>query len=217
MSAGARKHAFQWETFGAAPLVAILRGIPSELVPRVAEALLDGGVTTLEITMNSPDAPAQIRKASALAGARCNVGAGSVLNPGQLETALAAGASFIVTPVVQPAVISTCVRRGIPVFPGALSPSEILAAAELGAPVIKLFPADRHGPPYLQWLHDAFPDLRLMPTGGVDLESIAEYRRAGASAFGVGGPLLDKARVEAGDWAWLSARARAFHEAVTKT
>ena len=206
--------AFSWERFEAVPLVAILRGFrPAQLGPLV-EAVRDGGLTTLEVTMNSPDAAGQIRAALAGGGGQLNVGAGTVTSRALLEEALAAGASFIVTPTLQPALIAECVRRGVPVFPGALTPTEVAAAREHGARWVKVFPADAAGPAYLRRLKDLHPDLRLMPTGGVDLETIGSYRAAGADGFGVGSPLFDRARIAAGDWAAVAARCRAFRTAL---
>ncbi len=204
---------FAWDRFYEAPIVAILRGFPVIHVAPIAEALNAGGLTTLEVTMNSPDAPAQIRAAIEAGRGRINVGAGTVLGIEALETALAAGASFIVTPCINPAVIAAAVARGLPIFPGALSPTEVAAAASLGVKFVKVFPADQGGPAYLARLADVFPAIGLLPTGGVDLKCVPVYRAAGAAGVGVGSPLLDKARVRAGDWKWLTARARAFRDA----
>jgi 2-dehydro-3-deoxyphosphogluconate aldolase/(4S)-4-hydroxy-2-oxoglutarate aldolase len=140
------------------------------------------------------------------------IGAGTVLNLELLEKALAAGAAFTVTPVVNVDVIAECVRRKIPVFPGAYSPTEILRAWELGATMVKVFPAETLGPSYIKAIKAPLPQMKLMPTGGVDLKTLAAYKKAGADGFGVGGPLFDRARVEAGDWNWIEAQCRAFVE-----
>lgn len=201
---------FAWDRFEAMPIVAIVRGLdPARLSPLV-RAVVEGGLTTLEITMNSPDARGQIQAAQECAGGALNIGAGTVTDLRLLNTALGAGASFIVTPTIQPAVISECARLGVPVFPGAMSPTEVAAAWELGASLVKIFPADRGGPSHLEHLLKAMPELRLMPTGGVDLDSLRAYHAAGAAAFGIGSPLFDKALLEAGDWNGLRDRCRRF-------
>jgi 2-dehydro-3-deoxyphosphogluconate aldolase/(4S)-4-hydroxy-2-oxoglutarate aldolase len=141
------------------------------------------------------------------------IGAGTVLNLELLQRALAAGATFIVTPVVNVEVIEECVRRKIPVFPGAYSPTEIMRAWELGATMVKVFPAETLGPSYVKAIKAPLPQVKLMPTGGVDLKTLGAYKKAGADGFGVGGPLFDRARVEAGDWNWIETQCRAFVKA----
>lgn len=146
-----------------------------------------------------------------------HIGAGTVLDTKALEQALSAGASFIVTPTANPDVIRECVRRNIPIFPGAFTPTEIVTAWELGASMIKIFPAETHGPKYIKALKGPFPNIQMMPTGGVDLKTLPEFVKAGADGFGVGSPLFDRARVEAADWNWVEAQCRAFVEACGKT
>ena len=145
------------------------------------------------------------------------IGAGTVLNLELLEKALDAGASFIVTPIVNTDVIIKCVTHKIPVFPGAYSPTEVLQAWELGATMVKVFPAETLGPEYIKAIKAPLPLVKLMPTGGVDLKTLAAYRKAGADGFGVGSPLFDRARVEAGDWNWIETQCRAFVEAYSST
>lgn len=199
------------------PIVGILRGFTNLQVAGVVKAALAGGLRNLEITMGSPDTPAQIREARGVVGDKMCVGAGTVLSLELLEKALEAGASFIVTPVVNVDVIEECVRRKAPVFPGAYSPTEILKAWELGATMVKVFPAETLGPGYIKAIKAPLPHVKLMPTGGVDLKTIGAYRKAGADGFGVGSPLFDRARVEAGDWNWVEAQCRAFLDAYSST
>ena len=194
------------------PIVGILRGFSSPQVVEIVRAAIRGGLRNLEITMGSPSTPEQIREARALARDKLCIGAGTVLNLQLLDQALEAGATFIVTPIVNLDVIHECVRRKIPVFPGAYSPTEILHAWEAGATMVKVFPAETLGPGYIKAIKAPLPQVKLMPTGGVDLKTIAAFKKAGADGFGVGSPLFDRARVETNDWAWIEAQCRAFIE-----
>jgi 2-dehydro-3-deoxyphosphogluconate aldolase/(4S)-4-hydroxy-2-oxoglutarate aldolase len=204
---------FNSPRFEAIPLVGILRGIAPEKLRSVVEAALGGGLVNLEITMNSIGAADQIRVAREIAGDRMNVGAGTVTSLGLLTEAVDAGASFIVTPTITVPVIEKCVEWGIPVFPGAFSPTEVVRARDLGATMVKVFPADVLGPSYIRSLKAPLPDLRLMPTGGVDLTTLGAFAEAGADAFGVGSPLFRPERIAAGDWDWLQKQCRLFAEA----
>ena len=206
---------FRKDWFEELPVVGILRGFASDATARMISAALDGGLRNVEITMNSPGASEQIRRAVDSFGSRANIGAGTVTSPAALEQALSAGASFIVTPIVIPEVIESCVRLGVPVMPGAMSPTEIVSAWELGATVVKVFPADGLGPAYLRSLRGPLPHIPLMPTGGVTVESLPAFRSAGAVAFGVGTPLFDPARAAAGDWTWFQTQAERFTAAWT--
>src|SRR5205085_9064420 len=152
-----------------------------------------------------------------MAGDGICIGAGTILNLKSLEKALDAGASFIVTPAINTEVIIKCVTHKIPIFPGAYSPTEILHAWELGATMVKVFPAETLGPGYIKAIKAPLPQVKLMPTGGVDLKTLAAYKKAGADGFGVGSPLFDRGRVEAGDWNWIETQCRAFVEAYSST
>lgn len=195
------------------PLVGILRGFSTPHVHEIVRACLRGGLRNLEITMGSSNTPDQIRIAREVAGHGMAIGAGTVLNVDLLQKAIAAGATFIVTPIVNVDVIRECVRREIPVFPGAYSPTEIYKAWELGATMVKVFPAETLGHGYIKAIKAPLPHVKLMPTGGVDLKTISVYKKAGADGFGVGSPLFDRGRVEAGDWTWIEAQCRAFVDA----
>jgi len=190
------------------PIVGILRGFSIQQAVNCLTAVERGGLKNVEITMNSPSAAEQIRAASQRGGL-C-VGAGTVLDLKGLDSALAAGASFIVTPAINREVIAECVRQKVPIFPGAMTPTEIVAAWELGAIMVKVFPAETLRPKYIRAVKAPLPQIKLMPTGGVDLKTLAEFKKAGADGFGVGSPLFDRGRIEAGDWTWLEAQARAF-------
>lgn len=205
---------FSLELFERVPIVGILRGLAAGQVPPVLQAVLEGGLTNLEVTMNSPGAADQIRQAVELAGPRMNVGAGTVTSLALLDEARQAGAAFIVTPTVCPEVIGRCVDLGLPVFPGALTPTEILQAWELGATAVKVFPADLFGPNYIRSVLAPLSGVRLMPTGGIDTTNLADYWKAGARCFGVGSPLFRPDRIAAEDWAWLVQQAARFVDAL---
>jgi 2-dehydro-3-deoxyphosphogluconate aldolase/(4S)-4-hydroxy-2-oxoglutarate aldolase len=205
---------FDWNRFRSAPIVAILRGMAPERIGRLIEAIREGGLQTVEITMNSADAMTQLRLAVEIGRGELNIGAGTVTNLSRLTDALRAGASFVVTPAVQPEVIAACRRRGIPVFPGACSPTEIASAWEQGASMVKVFPAEALGPGYIAQIKRVMPEIPLLPTGGVDLSTLAAYRKAGADGFGIGSPLFNKAAIEAGDWSTIVRRCREFREAL---
>jgi 2-dehydro-3-deoxyphosphogluconate aldolase/(4S)-4-hydroxy-2-oxoglutarate aldolase len=192
------------------PLVGILRGFTTPQASEIVRAGMRGGLRNLEITMGSPNTPEQIREACDIAKGQMCIGAGTVLNLKLLDQALAAGASFIVTPAINRDVIRECVKLEIPVFPGAYSPTEILTAWDFGATMVKVFPAEALGPSYIKAVKAPLPQVKLMPTGGVDLKTIGAYKKAGAGGFGIGGPLFDRARVEAEDWNWVETQCRAF-------
>jgi len=196
--------------FRSMPIVGILRFFPRDQVEHLVPAVVEGGLVNLEVTLNSPGAADLIRLTRDLLGPRGNVGAGTVTSMQGLDLALEAGASFIVTPVVLPEVIRACVERGVPVMPGAMTPTEIFTAWNLGASLVKVFPADQLGPGHLRAVKAPFPEIRLMPTGGVTVETLPAFRDAGADAFGVGSPLFDPRQVAAGNWDWFRQRASRF-------
>ena len=206
-------HEFSWERFYQLPVVGILRGFEAEVVKELVGASLRGGLKNIEVTMNTPGAEGLIGLTKELAAGEMHVGAGTVCSPEDLERALAAGAQFIVTPVLVPEVVTTCRERGVPVFPGAFTPTEIYTAWKLGADVVKVFPARFAGPTYIKEVRAPLEQIKLMPTGGVTVETLAEFVHAGAVAFGVGSPLFAPAKVKARDWRWVEEQARRFTEA----
>lgn len=203
-------HTFNASRFARMPLIGILRKQPDWVVEPLVQALADSGFTALEITMNTPGAAAQIRTAVNKAEDRIAIGAGTVTSLSELDEAQAAGASFIVTPIVVTEVITACVQRGLPVFPGAFTPTEIHLAHRLGATMVKLFPANRLGPDYVRDLKAPLSSVRLLATGGITPESLPAYVRAGAEGFGIGSPLFSPAHLAAGDWNWIRQRATQF-------
>jgi 2-dehydro-3-deoxyphosphogluconate aldolase / (4S)-4-hydroxy-2-oxoglutarate aldolase len=199
------------------PVIGILRGFSTEQLAKIVETALRGGLEYLEVTMNSAGAREQIREALAIVGERMKIGAGTVLSLRQLDQALAAGANFIVTPTVQREVIERCAAQGVPVYPGAFSPTEVVAAWDLGATMVKIFPAETLGAKYIRALKAPLPQIKLLPTGGVDLETITEFSKAGADGFGVGSPLFNRERIESGDWDWLERQCVSFVAAANRT
>ena len=204
---------FSAALFQELPIVGILRGFTLVQMRKIVQAALRGGLRNIEITMNTPGAASQLREAVAVAEGRGNIGAGTVINPELLDQALGAGAAFVVTPTVEPKVIVECVNQKVPVFPGAFSPTEVVRAWDLGATMVKIFPAECVGPNHIRALKAPLPHIKLLPTGGVDLKTLADYLKAGADGFGIGSPLFDRQRVESGDWTWVEAQCRAFAEA----
>jgi 2-dehydro-3-deoxyphosphogluconate aldolase/(4S)-4-hydroxy-2-oxoglutarate aldolase len=193
-----------------AGVVAVVRAPDPGGLVEVVQALADGGVTVAEVTFTVPDAPAVISAAKRQLGDRVLLGAGTVLDAETARTAILAGAEFVVAPTLNVDVIRLCKRYAVPVLPGAYTPTEILTAWEAGADVVKVFPADALGPAYFRALRGPLPQVRLMPTGGVDLATAADFLRAGAACLGVGGQLVDPAAVAARDFARLTALARQF-------
>ena len=198
-------------------VVAILRAPTGDKLVDVAEALLAGGVEVIEITFTVPGAHRVLEQVADRLGDRILLGAGTVLDAETARTALLAGAEFLVAPTVSPAVIQLARRYDKVVMPGALTPTEVLAAWEAGADIVKVFPSDVTGPAYLKAIHGPLPHIRLMPTGGVNLDTAAEFLRAGACALGIGSALAEPSAVAAGDMARVESRARQFVEIVRKT
>lgn len=168
------------------PLLGILRGIKLADVSPLVEVVAAAGLEAIEITMNTSEAPALIRRTSVAAGQRIAVGAGTVLGVGDLEQALDAGATFIVMPILVPEVVERCAERGVPVFPGALTPQEVFQAWRAGATMVKVFPAGSLGPGHLREIKGPFADVELLACGGVNADNLAKYFASGASAVAFG-------------------------------
>jgi 2-dehydro-3-deoxyphosphogluconate aldolase / (4S)-4-hydroxy-2-oxoglutarate aldolase len=195
-------------------VVAVVRADAAADLPRLARSLQQGGVLLTEITMTTPGALAAIEAAVREVGDEAIIGAGTVLDEVTARLAISAGASFIVGPNLDLGVIATAHRYGVAVIPGALTPTEIVQAWTAGADVVKLFPGRVATPGYFADLRGPLPQVRLMPTGNVNLETTPEYIRAGAVAVGVGKALADPAAVRAGDWDTITGRARRFRAAI---
>src|SRR2546429_3939166 len=191
-------------------IVAVVRSPDSAQLVEVVRALADGGVTVVEITMTVPDALDVVRQVRRALGDRVLLGAGTVLDAETARAALLAGAEYLVAPTVNLDVIRLCRRYDKLVMPGAFTPTEILTAWEAGADIVKVFPADVFGPAFFKAMRGPLPQVRLMPTGGVDLTTAADYLRAGACCLGVGGQLVDPKLIAAGDFDGLRELARKY-------
>lgn len=198
------------DTLKSARVLAVLRAPSAQLALRAADALVDGGVTGLEITYSTPEAPAVIRALADKYGDRIYLGAGTVTTAEQAEHAAEAGAHFLVSPGTRESLTAAMKATGLVVMTGALSPTEVMAAVEYGSDVVKIFPASLGGPAYLKALRGPFPHVPLMPTGGVSPENIGEWFAAGAIAVGAGSDLVSSAALATEDWAEITRRAEAF-------
>jgi 2-dehydro-3-deoxyphosphogluconate aldolase / (4S)-4-hydroxy-2-oxoglutarate aldolase len=186
-------------------IVPVIRAESSAIAVKVAEALVAGGITTLEITMTVPDALAAIRDVRARFAGDVLLGAGTVTSRALADGSLEAGAEFLVTPCVVPDVLAVARERDVAVLPGAMTPTEVFTAWSAGGDIIKIFPASNvGGASYLKALKGPFPQIPLCPTGGVNLQTIGDFSKAGADAVGVGGELVSKAAIDRGDFAQLT-------------
>ena len=188
------------EKFKQLPLLGIIRGIEISAVKPLVDAVLQAGMQTIEIPMNTPDAGNIIKQIIKSAKNRLTVGAGTVLNKDDLKIALKSGASFIVMPTNVPEVMQYCVKHSIPVFPGALTPQEVYDAWCAGAAMVKVFPASVFGPQYFKELKGPLSDVKLMAVGGVNLENVAEYFSCGAQAVAVGASIFNLAQMHQGNF-----------------
>jgi 2-dehydro-3-deoxyphosphogluconate aldolase/(4S)-4-hydroxy-2-oxoglutarate aldolase len=195
-------------------IVAIIRADSSDQLIRAAEALHEGGIDVMEVTMTTPNALQVVSDAVARFAGKVLMGIGSILDPETARTAILAGAEFVVTPVTKPEVIRICNRYGKPIASGAFTPTEALLGHESGADFIKLFPADHAGPTYIKNLLAPLPMLQLIPTGGVTVENAADFIRAGSVALGVSSALVSKDVLARRDWKLLSETAARFIAAV---
>ena len=193
------KNEFKADKFDEMPVIGILRNVPLPEIEAILPFYIRAGFTNLEVTMNSNGAEETIRHLSENYPS-LNIGAGTVCDKNDLKRAVKAGASFIVTPVVDEKVIKKCVKWGIPIFPGAFSPLEIYTASKYGATGVKVFPANHLGPSYIKDVLAPFQHLKLYPTGGVNLENISAYFKAGAKGLGMGGTLFLAPLLETKDY-----------------
>src|SRR5262245_50403359 len=191
--------AHQLERVLDAGIVAVVRAPDPVGLVEVIRALAAGGVTVAEVTLTVPNALEVVREAKHALSDSVLLGAGTVLDPETCRAALLAGAEFIVSPTLNLDVIRLCRRYDKVVMPGAFTPTEILTAWEAGADIVKVFPADVVGPAFFKAMRGPLPQIRLMPTGGVDLNTAADFLKAGACCLGVGGQLVDPKLVAARD------------------
>lgn len=199
-----------------AGVVAVVRAPSSEALIDAAGALAEGGVDCIEITLTTPNALQVIEACRRALGGAVLVGVGSVLDGPTARQAIDAGAQFVVSPVFKGEVLAAAHEHGLACVPGALTPTEILAASEAGADLVKVFPATKLGPGYFKDILAPMPHLKLTPTGGVDLDTAGEFIKAGAATLGVGSALVSKRALAEKDFAALTATARRFVEAVAR-
>jgi len=196
-------------------IVPVVRAANLDEARRAIDAICTGGIPIIEVTMTVPKAPAMIEELSRLYGSSVLTGAGTVTSARQAEICLDAGAQFLVSPGLSVPVVQAAAERGILAIPGALTPTEVMAALDAGAKLIKIFPCGSvGGPKHIKALRAPFPDLRLIPTGGVNLANSAEYIAAGAFALGVGADLVDLAALRRNESSKIVDMARSLTKAV---
>lgn len=190
-------------------VIAVVRAPSIPDAPALCAALAAGGIRWIEFTYTTPGVAGHLRRAAA-AGTGCRIGVGTVLTAAQAEEALAAGAEFLVTPGGRPAVADVAGAAGIPVIMGALTPTEVAEAADLGATAVKIFPARSFGPRYFKDLAGPYPGIPLVASGGVNAGNAGEFLTCGARAVCAGSDVVPPSAVAAGDWAGITRRAEAF-------
>jgi 2-dehydro-3-deoxyphosphogluconate aldolase/(4S)-4-hydroxy-2-oxoglutarate aldolase len=189
-------------------VVAVIRLKDPATLRAVVDAMAEGGVRALEVTMTVPGAVDLIRELAPTLPEGFLLGAGTVTDVTTARAVIDAGASFVVGPVFRPDVIAACHERDVAAMPGCFSPTEILAAHECGADIVKVFPATALGPQFIKDVRAPLPQVKLMPTGGVTPDNAGEWIRAGAVAVGLGSALLDPKAIEGGRWDVITANAR---------
>lgn len=195
-------------------IVAIMRGIKDGRADDTARALIDGGIRLMEITMNTEGAATMINRWRNRFGEEARIGAGTVIDVETAKKAVEAGAQFLISPNLDEEVIAYGRKQGVSVWPGVMTPTEIVKAIQAGAEAIKLFPMGALGTGYLQEIRGPLQDVPILATGGVDLHNVADYFKAGANAVGLGGKLIHMDWVNEGQFELVTERARAFTAAV---
>lgn len=201
---------FSWTEFSRVPIIGIVRNLTFDEIAKILPVYLSSGLTTIEITMNTPFAEDIIRYAADKYRGRLNVGAGTVCSTSDLQQAIHAGSQFIVTPILNADVIRACVKAKIPIFPGAFTPTEIYQAWELGASMVKVYPATSLGPDYIKDVKAPLNKIRLMPTGGINLGNMETFMKAGSDGLGIGGQLFDKELIKNKNWEGLRAHFKQY-------
>lgn len=192
------------------PIIPVLRKIPYEKSASIIQALYDGGIRAVEITMDTENAEDMIREAVETFSGRMLVGAGTVLTIEDCERAMDAGAQFLVAPNFNSDVLAYAVEKNIPFIPGVFTPSEMVQADRAGAAMVKLFPASTLGPGFIKDVKGPLGHIDILTTGGITKETVRSYLDAGAVSVGAGSALVRKEFLEREDWAGLSAEVRAW-------
>jgi 2-dehydro-3-deoxyphosphogluconate aldolase/(4S)-4-hydroxy-2-oxoglutarate aldolase len=197
-------------------VVAVIRAESPDKLVDVAEALVAGGVEVMEVTFTVPRVTQVLEKVAEKLGSKILLGAGTVLDAETARVAILSGAEFIVSPAVNLEVIELCRRYSKLVMPGALTPTEVVTAWQAGADIVKIFPSELTGAKYIKALKAPLPQIRMMPTGGVNLDTAEEFLKAGACALGIGSSLVEPKAVAAGDLKRIELLARQYVEIVRK-
>jgi 2-dehydro-3-deoxyphosphogluconate aldolase/(4S)-4-hydroxy-2-oxoglutarate aldolase len=197
-------------------LIAVIRGPSVELTIQMVKALVEGGVLGIEITYSTPNAEEVVAELSRCFGNQIVLGMGTLTKPSQAQSAIKAGASFLVSPICEPLLANAMISTGVPAMVGALTPTEVFQAYEAGADVVKVFPGSMGGPSYLKALKGPFPYIPLMPTGGVSESNVKEWFSAGAFSVGAGSELCPPQLAKEGKFSEITGRAAAFVKAVNE-
>lgn len=205
-----------WSKLRSEKVVALIRADSPDGLLDCAKALAAGGLTSIELTMTTPGAIRMLEKATAELPDFI-FGLGTVLDPETARAGILAGARFLVTPAVRPAVVEMARRYSVPILCGALTPTEVITAWESGADAVKIFPAEFFGPAYIKSLKAPLPQVELVPTGGVTADNVGEFLKAGAMATAAGSSLVDAKAFKERNWAAITAKAKAFADAVSRS
>lgn len=197
-------------------VVAVIRAESPDKLVDVAEALVAGGVEVMEVTFTVPRVTQVLEKVAEKLGSKILLGAGTVLDAETARVAILSGAEFIVSPAVNLEVIELCRRYSKLVMPGALTPTEVVTAWQAGADIVKIFPSELTGAKYIKALKAPLPQIRMMPTGGVNLDTAEEFLKAGACALGIGGSLVEPKAVATGDLKRIESLAKQYVEIVSR-
>lgn len=201
---------FSFDLFEQIPFIGIIRGVDKNKIKKILKEFQLAGLTTVEITLNTPNSFEMIKESVNYYGTSLNIGAGTVCTMTDLILALKAGAQFIVTPILNPEIVSYCKEHNIPVFPGAFTPTEIYQAWVLGATMVKVFPGNIAGADYLMAIKGPLDQIKLMPTGGIGLNNLNEFLGAGVDAIGFGSAMMDQNLIDDENWEGLNDHFKKF-------
>lgn len=195
-------------------VIAVIRRISAEHIEQVADYLVAGGVTALEVTVDTPEAFRSIEKLSLRLKGQAIVGAGTVLDRESAKMAINSGAEFVFSPSLHEDVIRTALRYGKIAVPGVMTPTEMVQAMEWGADMVKLFPASVLGAKFIKDVKAPLPHVPIIPTGGVNLSNVAEFIRVGVAAVGLGGSLINTEEIKEGNYKGIQSRSEQFVRAI---
>lgn len=195
-------------------VVAVVRQVPEDAIEQMCEHLIKGGVNALEVTVDDPKGFELIRKLSARFKDQAIIGAGTVLDSEAAQSAIISGAEFVVSPVLNKDVVKTTLRYGKVSIPGVMTPTEALSAYELGADMVKVFPASSVGASFIKNMKGPLPQIPIMATGGIDLDNASDFIKAGAVAIGAGGNLINKALIKEGKFEEIGKIAKSYTDIV---